>query len=124
MAKQYFKSATSKNPLSGAVLAGNTLYISGQLGIDPATGQMQEGDEAQTRQVMENLKAQVEAAGMCLSDIVKTMIYVAADTDTKAVNTVYASYFAENYPARSLVRAAFPNTAVKVEIEAIAVKDN
>ena len=123
MSKKYYRSATSKSPLSGAVLAGNTLYVSGQLGIDPSNGKMQEGDRAQTLQAMENLSAQLAQAGMTLEDVVKTMIYVAADTNVAEVNEAYASYFGENLPARSLVRAAFPNTAAKVEIEAIAVTE-
>lgn len=122
MEKTYFKSATSKNPLSGAVLAGNTLYVSGQLGICPADGQMAEGDAAQAEQVMKNLRAQVEGAGFTMADIVKTTVYVAEETDTRIVNQVYASFFEENYPARLLIRAAFPNPAVRVEVEAIAVR--
>ncbi len=123
MKKVFFKSTTSKNPLSGAVLAGDTLYVSGQLGIDPATESMAVGDRAQTEQAMKNLKAQVEAAGLTLADIVKTTIYAAAETDTKIVNQVYASFFNEPYPARLLIRASFPNPAVRVEIEAIAVHE-
>lgn len=122
MEKKFYKSATSKNPVSGAVEASNILFISGQLGIDPATGKMAEGDAAQTRQVMENLKTQVETAGYAMSDIVKVCIYVAADTNTSVVNPIYASYFQENYPARLLIRAAFPNPAVRIEIEGIAVR--
>lgn len=122
MEKKFFKSATSRNPLSGAVLAGDTLYVSGQLGIDPAAGSMAVGDAAQTAQAMKNLQAQVEGAGLTLEDVVKTTIYVAAETDTTIVNQVYASFFSENYPARLMIRAAFPNPAVRVEVEAIAVR--
>lgn len=123
MEKKYFKSRTSKAPLSGAVLAGGTLYISGLLGVDPASGQMVEGGvERQTEQVMKNLGDVLAEAGMGYDDVVKTMIYVLDTVDVPAVNQIYNVYWGENKPARTCVQAAFANTLARVEIEAIAVK--
>ncbi len=122
MKKQYYKSATSKSPLSGAVLAGDTLYISGQLGIDPATGIMQEGTAAQAEQAMRNLKNQLAQADMTFDDVVKTLIFVRDTADVAAVNQAYAAYFGEDKPARSLVKVEFPNPKALVEIEAVAVR--
>lgn len=123
MERIYYKSATSVNPLSAAVRVGDTLYVSGQLGIDPATKKMAGEDAAsQTRQAMINLRAVLENAGFTMDDVVKTMVYAADGADMPAINAEYGSAWGENKPARSAVLVAFPNKAAKFEVEAIAVK--
>lgn len=120
----YYKSVTSVNPLSAAVRAGNTLYVSGQLGIDPATGKMAGDDAAsQTRQAMSNLRTVLENAGFSMDDVVKTMVYAASSTDMPAINAEYGAVWGENKPARSAVLVSFPNPAAKFEVEAVAVKE-
>ena len=110
-------------PYSQAVAAGNTLYISGQLPIDPATGAFA-GDEikAQTRQSLTNMKAILEANGMTMADVVKTTVLLADIAEFAAMNAVYAEFFSEPYPARAAYQVAALPKAAKVEIEAIAVK--
>lgn len=107
---------------SQAVAAGNTLYLSGQIGLDPASGQMVEGGmEAQTRQVFSNLAAVVEAAGGSLKDIVKITVYLTDLANYKMLNTVMGEYFPAPCPARAAVAVAgLPRNAL-VEADAIAV---
>jgi reactive intermediate/imine deaminase len=106
---------------SQAVKAGNTVYVSGQIGLDPETMQMVEGFEAQTVRVFENLKAVTEAAGGSLADAVKLTIYLTDLSNFAKVNEVMARYFAEPYPARAAVGVKeLPKGAV-VEADAILV---
>ena len=106
---------------SQAVKAGNTVYLSGQIGLDPATMQMVEGFEAQTVRVFENLKAVAEAAGGSLADAVKLNIYLTDLANFAKVNEVMARYFSEPYPARAAVGvAALPRGAL-VEADAVMV---
>ena len=106
---------------SQAVRAGNTVYISGQIGLDPATMEMVEGFEAQTVRVFENLKAVTEAAGGSLADAVKLTIYLTDLSNFAKVNEVMARYFSEPYPARAAVGVReLPKGAV-VEADAILV---
>jgi reactive intermediate/imine deaminase len=106
---------------SQAVKAGNTVYLSGQIGLDPATMQMVEGFEAQTVRVFENLKAVAEAAGGSLADAVKLNIYLTDLANFAKVNEVMARYFSEPYPARAAVSVKeLPRGAV-VEADAILV---
>lgn len=109
-------------PYSHAVAAGNFLFTSGQLGIDPATGKLPEGVEAQAVQALENLKAVLAAGGMGLENVVKTTVFVKNMGDFKAVNAIYASYFTAECPARSCVEVAALPAGGLVEIEAVAVK--
>jgi len=111
-------------PYSQAVLAGNTLYTSGQIPLDPATGELVGGSiEAETKQVMENLKAVLEAAGMDFSNVVKTSIFIMNMDDFAAINTVYGSYInEETAPARETVQVARLPKSVNVEISMIAVQ--
>ena len=110
-------------PYSQAVAAGNTLYISGQLPIDPATGEFAGADIAsQTRQSLTNMKAILEANGMTMADVVKTTVLLADIAEFAAMNAVYAEFFSEPYPARAAFQVAALPKAAKVEIEAIAVK--
>jgi len=110
-------------PYSQAVLAGNTLYTSGQIPLDPATGELVGGSiETETKQVMENLKAVLEAAGADFSNVVKTSIFIMNMDDFAAINTVYGSYInEETAPARETVQVARLPKNVNVEISMIAV---
>jgi len=106
---------------SQAVKAGNTVYISGQIGLDPATMQMADGFEAQTVRVFENLRAVAEASGGSLADAVKLTIFLTDLSNFSKVNEVMARYFAEPYPARAAVGVReLPRGAV-VEADAILV---
>ena len=107
---------------SHATLAGNTLFASGQLGLDPATGTLREGVTAQAEQSLQNLGAVLKAAGMTYQNVVKTTIFLADIADFGAVNEVYARYFPENPPARSCVQAGALPKGGLVEMEVIAVK--
>ena len=110
-------------PYSQGVAAGNTAYISGQLPIDPATGEFAGADiVSQTRQSLTNMKAILEANGMSMADVVKTTVLLADITEFAAMNQVYAEFFSEPFPARAAYQVAALPKAAKVEIEAIAVK--
>lgn len=110
-------------PYSQGIAAGNQAFISGQLPIDPATGNFPGEDiVSQTRQSLTNLKAILEANGMTMGDVVKTTVLLADINEFTAMNQVYGEFFAEPYPARAAFQvAALPKNA-RVEIEAIAVK--
>src|ERR1051325_11512475 len=109
-------------PYSQVVRAGNLIFASGQIPIDPATKEFVAGDIAeQTEQVLKNLTAVFKAAGVGMDQIVKTTAFRADMNDFTAMNEVYARYFAENPPARATVQAARLPRDAKVEIEAIAV---
>lgn len=109
-------------PYSQAVCVKDTLYVSGQLPINPQNGNMADSVEKQAEQSIENIKAIVEAAGFTLEDIVKTTVLLQNISDFDAVNAVYAKYFQNDCPARACYQvAALPKNAL-VEIEAIAAK--
>ena len=109
-------------PYSQAVRAGNFVFASGQIPIDPATGEFVPGGIAeQTEQVLKNLTALFAAAGVGLNQIVKTTVFLADMNDFIAMNEVYGRFFSEAPPARSTVQAARLPRDAKVEIEAIAV---
>jgi len=106
---------------SQAVKVGNTVYLSGQIGLDPATMQMVEGIEAQVHRVFSNLKAVTEAAGGSMSDIVKLNIFLTDLSHFALVNTVMAEYFSQPYPARAAVGvASLPRNAL-VEADGVMV---
>jgi 2-iminobutanoate/2-iminopropanoate deaminase len=111
-------------PYNQAVLSGNTLYTSGQIAINPATGDLiLENIEAETQQVMENLKAVLEAADMTFDNVVKTTIFIMNMGDFTKINTVYGQYFnEETAPARETVQVATLPKNVNIEISMIAVK--
>lgn len=110
-------------PYSQAVRAqGGLVYTAGQIALDPSTGQIIEGDiKAQTRRVMENLKAILEAAGTNLSNVVKTTVFLKDMNEFAAMNEVYGEYFRNDPPARSTVEVARLPRDVRVEIEVIAL---
>ena len=109
-------------PYSQAVRAGNLLITSGQLGLDPLTGILPEGVEAQTKQSLENIGAILTEAGFSLTDVVKTTVFIRNMDDFGRVNAIYAAFFGEHKPARSCVEvSALPKNGL-VEIEVIASK--
>lgn len=108
-------------PYSQAVQAGNLLFISGQVAIDPATGNVEAGDvAAETRQVMQNLQAILQEAGIDFNSIVKTTIFLSDMSLFAAVNEVYGSFFSGSYPARETVAVKGLPKNVNVEISMIA----
>jgi 2-iminobutanoate/2-iminopropanoate deaminase len=110
-------------PYSQAVMINGTLYMSGQIPIDPATGQVISGDiEAETRQVMHNIKAILDAYQLGFNNIVKTTIFIRNMGDFARINTVYGSLFERDYPARETVEVSRLPKDVNVEISCIAVK--
>ena len=111
-------------PYSQAVkTAGGLLFVSGQIPLVPATGEIVAGGiEEQTVQVLENIKAIVEAAGYQLSDVVRTTVYLADIGDFNTVNGIYAKYFVENCPARVCIKVAKLPKAALIEIDATAAK--
>ena len=114
------KAPAAFGPYSQAIQAGEFLYVSGQIPVDPATGNIPEGIAAQAKQSLENLKAIVTAAGYTLSDVVKTTIFAADIANFAAVNEVYAEYFSKEAPARSFVAVKDLPKGVGLEIEAVA----
>ena len=107
-------------PYSQAIVADGTVYCSGQIGLDPATGELADGLEAQAERALRNLSAVLDAAGLTFADVVKTTIFLTDMAHFAAVNAIYASAMPEPPPARSTVAvAALPKGAL-VEIEAIA----
>ncbi|HLV41586.1 MAG TPA: RidA family protein [Brumimicrobium sp.] len=109
-------------PYSQAILKSNTLYVSGQIPLDPKTGELQVESIGQaTKQVMENIKALVETAGLEMSHIVKCSIFLKSMDDFKEVNEVYASYFSTEPPARETVEVSKLPLGVPLEISCIAM---
>ncbi len=115
------KAPAAVGPYSQAVRIDKLVYTAGQIGIDPATGQMQEGLEAQARQVMANLQAVLEAAGTSFGTVVKTTIFITDMADFSVINGIYGAFFVDNPPARSTVAVAQLPLGALVEIEAIAL---
>ncbi|MEO6926138.1 MAG: RidA family protein [Rhodanobacter sp.] len=111
-------------PYSQAVRAGSTVYFSGQIPLDPATGSLVDGDiSAQTRRVFDNLTAVAQAAGGSLAQIVRVGIYVTDLANFAAVNAVMAEYFQQPYPARSTIEVSALPKAAQVEVDAIMALD-
>lgn len=115
------KAPAAIGPYSQAIQVGNLVYTSGQLPIDPATGQFPEGGiKEQTRQSLTNIKAILEGAGLSMASVVRTTVFMANMDDFSEMNSVYAEFFNEPYPARSAVAVkTLPKNAL-VEIEVIA----
>lgn len=115
------KAPAAIGPYAQANIIGNLVITSGQIPIDPATGNLVEGDiEVQTRQVFANLKAVLEAAGSSLDKIVKTTCFMDNMNDFAKMNEVYASFFSGDYPSRSAVEVAKLPKGALIEIEVIA----
>ena len=115
------KAPAAIGPYAQANIIGDLVITSGQIPIDPATGNLVEGDiKAQTKQVFENLKAVLEAAGSGLDKIVKTTCFMDNMNDFAKMNEVYASFFSGDYPSRSAVEVAKLPKGALIEIEAIA----
>ena len=109
-------------PLSQAIKVGDWVFASGQLGMDPKTGRLAEGGiKAETRQVCENLKAVLEAAGSSLARVVKVTIYLADLGELLAMNAIFNEFFPKDPPARTTFQAAGLVAEARVEIEAIAI---
>ena len=106
-------------PYSQAIRAGDTVYVSGQIGLDPATGTLRDGIEAQSRQVFANLKAVAEAAGGSLDQIVKLTVLLADLADFAKVNEIMASQFRQPYPARATYQVAALPRGARIEVEAV-----
>jgi 2-iminobutanoate/2-iminopropanoate deaminase len=110
-------------PYSQAVVHGDLVFCSGQIGIDPASGTMVEGGiEAETRRVLDNLRQVLSAAGLKLTDVVKTSIFLLSLADFETVNRIYSEHFSAPYPARSTVQVSALPRHARVEIEAIACR--
>ncbi len=126
MKKEALNSAsapTAVGPYSQAVISGDFLFCSGQIPIDPATGQKIEGDAAaQATRALQNIAALLEAHGIGFADVVKTTMFLTDLADFKSVNEVYARHFSEPYPARSTIQVAALPLGCNVEIEVIARK--
>lgn len=117
------KAPAAIGPYSQAIVAGGTVFTSGQIPIDPATGRIEAQEvEGQARQALQNLKNVLEAAGSSLSKVVRTTVFIKDMNDFQKINAIYSEYFSEPFPARSCVEVArLPKDAL-LEIEAVAEK--
>lgn len=109
-------------PYSQGIAAGETVYVSGQLPLDPATGAFPEGIAAQTAQSLKNIQAILAQQGMTLANVVKTTVFLADINDFAEMNKVYGEFFTQPYPARSAVQVAKLPKDAPLEVECIAVK--
>ena len=114
------KAPAALGPYSAGIKTGNMLFLSGQLGIDPATGKLPEGIEAQAAQSLANIEALLAVAGATFDNVVKTTVLLADIADFATVNEIYASKFSEPFPARSAFQVAALPAGGLVEIEVIA----
>lgn len=118
------KAPKAIGPYSAALRAGQLLFVSGQVPLDPDTGMMIDGDiGTQTRQVLQNIGALLEAAGLSLQHVVRTTVFLADMNDFAAMNEAYRAAFVEPYPARSTIQAARLPRDARVEIDVIASYD-
>jgi 2-iminobutanoate/2-iminopropanoate deaminase len=115
-------SGPSGAPISPAIVVGDLVFTSGQIGIDPKTGQMVEGGlEQQAEQVLKNLAAVLDAAGSSMGHVVKATVFLADMNDYAAMNQIYRNHFKQDFPARSAVQVARLPANARIEIEAVAV---
>ncbi|MBR3870974.1 MAG: RidA family protein [Clostridia bacterium] len=114
------KAPAAIGPYSQAMVINNMVFTSGQIPVDPATGDIPEGIEAQTNQALTNVKNLLEAAGTSIDNVVKTTVFIQNMSDFSVINEIYQSYFSEPYPARSCVEVAKLPKGVLIEVEAIA----
>ncbi|HET7521398.1 MAG TPA: RidA family protein [Candidatus Limnocylindria bacterium] len=108
-------------PYSQAIRVGELVFTAGQVGIDPSTGELQEGVAAQADRALQNLRAVLDAAGLSMDRVVKTTVFLADLADFETMNGVYASHFSQPYPARSTVAVKGLPKGALVEIEVVAV---
>jgi 2-iminobutanoate/2-iminopropanoate deaminase len=117
------KAPKAIGPYSPGVMAGNTLYCSGQIAINPETGIIDTATiEKETRQVLKNLGAILDAAGMSFQNVVKSTIFMTDIRNYKLINSVYAEFFKEKFPAREAIQVVALPAKAHVEISAVAVK--
>ena len=116
------KAPAAIGPYSQALDMGGMVFVSGQIPVNPATGEMAEDVREQAAQSLTNLKTILAEAGLAMSDVIKTGVFLTDLHDFAAVNEVYASFFSEPYPARSCVQVAAIPKGAKVEIECIALR--
>ena len=116
------KAPAAIGPYSQAIMAGNMLFTSGQLGLEPETGILPEGIETQAKQSLQNIRAILEKAGLQKTDVIKTVVYLKNMSDFAAVNAIYADFFGDHKPARSCVEVAGLPKGGLVEIEVVAAK--
>lgn len=109
-------------PYSQGIDIGNLIFFSGQIPLSPETGEMPEGIEAQTKQALENVKGLLESQGLDFSHVVKTTVFLDNMDDFNTVNSIYAQYFVEPYPARSAVEVGRLPKGALIEVEIIACK--
>ena len=124
MSRQAIHSAAAPaaiGPYSQAIRAGETVYLSGQIGLDPASGSLREGTAAQARQVFANLRAVAAAAGGTLDDMVKVTLLLVDMADFAQVNEIMASFFTQPYPARATYQVAALPKGARVEVEGVLV---
>ena len=114
------KAPMAIGPYSQAIEVNNMVYTSGQIPVNPLTGEIPEGIEAQANQVFENIKNLLEASGTSIDNVVKTTVFIQDMNDFAEVNKIYESYFSEPYPARSCVEVSKLPKGVLIEVEAIA----
>lgn len=114
------KAPAAIGPYSQAMVINNMVFTSGQIPVDPATGDIPEGIEAQTNQALTNVKNLLEAAGTSIDKVVKTTVFIQNMSDFSVINEIYQGYFSEPYPARSCVEVAKLPKGVLIEVEAIA----
>lgn len=127
MAHRALSSAGAPKPIgpySPGIDAGSIVFVSGQVGLDPATGQLVEGVEAQAERALENITAILDSAGLSFADVAKTMILLADIADFDKVNAVYIRFAGDPPPARSTFAVAALPRGARVEIEAIAVRSS
>jgi reactive intermediate/imine deaminase len=115
------KAPAAIGPYSQAIRAGHTVYLSGQLGLDPATGNLRDGIEAQTRQVLDNMQAVATAAGGSLDDIVKLTLLLLDMNDFAKVNEIMAVRFKQPFPARATYQVAALPKGGRIEVEGVLV---
>ena len=119
------KAPKAIGPYSQAIQAGNLLFLSGQIPLDPKTGELTKGDVCQqTKQVLENIKGLLESQGLGMEDVIKVTIFLKDMGNFNQVNEVYATYFSSSPPARSTVEVAKLPRNAEIEIEAIALTHN
>lgn len=116
------KAPAAIGPYSQAIEAGGFVFASGQIPVDPATGNIPEGIEAQAKQALTNVKNLMEASGLSMEKIVKTSVFIKDMNDFAKVNEVYATFFDNDFPARSCVEVARLPKDVLIEVEVIAAR--